>query len=109
MFRAQVREIAQSRLVLIEQAIGTALDHALRRKLVNVLPHAPEVKTKTIARDQHRTKCLVALGTVAAFGIKADSECCGRLSVIAGILRTPFCTKRAPLCQGRSTDPKRFQ
>ena len=62
MLRAQMREVFQTRDILIEQVIGrSALDDALRGQQIDVLPRAAEVPRQLIARDQHsRVRCTVA-------------------------------------------------
>ena len=55
MLRAQMRQILQARDILIEQAISSALDHALRRQLIDVLPRAAEVNRQLVAAHQNRS------------------------------------------------------
>jgi hypothetical protein len=55
MLRAQMRQILQARDILIEQAISSTLDHALRRQLIDVLPRAAEVNRQLVAAHQNRS------------------------------------------------------
>jgi hypothetical protein len=53
MLRAQMSQVLQPRHILIELAIGSPLDHALRRQQIDVLPRATEVPRQLVAGHQH--------------------------------------------------------
>jgi DNA-binding transcriptional LysR family regulator len=49
-----MRQVLQPRHILIELAIGSPLDHALLRQLVNVLPHDTEMRCQLYAGHKRR-------------------------------------------------------